>query len=412
MARTVAVLPAGSRLTDFVSLGVVAKSFPEPLIRGILDMTGRGSQRERDLPAHVVVYYVIALGLYMQCSYREVLRTLVEGVRWLAGPGVNTKLPGRSAIAQARSRLGELPLRVLYDTVVGPVATRETAGAYFRERWRVVSMDGTTFDVGDTEENVRHFGRPVSSRGESAFPKMRLLGLVETGTHVVFGAVFGGYRESEVRMAESVVTSLERGMLCVADRYFLGYDLWREATARGADLLWRVKSSAKFSKEKVLSDGSYFSHIRWNSHCRSTDRTPIQVRVIEYRLPALEKGKTGKGNTIYRLATTILDPNLAPARELATLYHERWEIENSFDELKTHLRGARIVLRSKTPELVLQEGYGLLLAHYAVRGLMHEAALTRSRDPDTVSFTHALSVVKRTLPHLAAIPPSGHAART
>jgi hypothetical protein len=247
-------------------------------------------------------------------------------------------------------------------------------------------MDGTTFDVGDTEENVRHFGRRVSSRGDSAFPKMRLLGLVETGTHVVFGAVFGGYTESEERMAEGVITSLEAGMLCLADRYFLGYDLWREATARGADLLWRVKASARFPKEKVLSDGSYLSHIRWNPHCRSTERTPIQVRVIEYRLPALDKGKPGgKGDTLYRLATTILDAKLAPASELATLYHERWEIENSFDELKTHLRGARIVLRSKTPELVLQEGYGLLLAHYAVRGLMHEAALTRTRDPDTVS---------------------------
>src|SRR3970040_376377 len=160
MARTVAVLPAGSRLTDFVSLGVVAQSFPEPLIRGILDMTGRESQRERDLPAHVVVYYVIALGLYMQCSYREVLRMLVEGVRWLAGPDVKATLPGKSAITQARARLGMAPLRVLYEAVVRPIATKATIGAHFRDRWRVVSMDGTTFDVGDTEENERYFGRP------------------------------------------------------------------------------------------------------------------------------------------------------------------------------------------------------------------------------------------------------------
>jgi hypothetical protein len=403
MARTTAVLPAGSRLTDFISLGLVAKSFPEPLIRRILELTERESQRERDLPAHVVVYYVIALALYMQCSYREVLRTLVEGVRWLAGPGVGVKLPGKSAIAQARVRLGVAPLRVLYETVARPVATRETVGAHFRDRWRVVSMDGTTFDIGDTEANAEFFGRPGASRGESAFPKARLLGLVETGTHVIFGGVFGRYGDSEVRLAATVVSALEKGMLCLADRGFLGFDLWRSATANGAELLWRAKSSARFPRKKTLSDGSWLSEIRWNSHCRSADRTPIPVRVVDYELPNHE-GKTGE-ETVYRLVTTILEPREAPASELAALYHERWEIEAAFDELKTHLRGARIVLRSKTPEMVLQEGYGLLLAHYAVRGLMHEAALSRERDPDTVSFTHALAVVKRSLPHLAAFPP-------
>jgi hypothetical protein len=387
----------------------VATSFPEPVIRRILDLTERASQRERDLPAHVMVYYVIALGLYMQCSYREVLRTLVEGVRWLAGPEVKATLPGKSAIAQARARLGVAPLRVLYETVVRPVATRGTAGAYFRHRWRVVSLDGTTFDVGDTTANARYFGRPGAARGTSAFPQVRIMGLVETGTHVVFGAVLGRYRDGEVTLAHRVVPALAPGMLCLGDRAFLGYDLWRAATATGADLVWRAKSGATLPREKVLADGSFLSHLRWNAHCHSTERTPIAVRVIEYQLPALDRTKGAE--TVYRLVTTILDPRHAPAKELAALYHERWEIETAFDELKTHLRGARIVLRSKTPDLVLQEAYGLLLAHYAVRGLMHEAALTRARDPDTVSFTHALAVVKRTLPHLAAFPPSGPVAR-
>lgn len=403
MAKTVAGLPAGARLADYISLGVVAQTFPQEAIRAVLAETGRASQRERDLPAHVMVYYVIALALYMQVSYREVLRCLLEGVRWLGGPDATLQPAGKSGISQARTRLGAAPLQRLYEAVVRPIATSQTRGAWYRQ-WRVMSLDGTTLEVADTAANARAFGRPEASRGASAFPQLRLVGLVETGTHVVLGATLGAYRTSEVTLARAVVPHLTPEMLCLADRFFPSFDLWQQASATGAALVWRLRKNARLPVLERCPDGSYLSRLRVNWHCRATDRLPIPVRVIEYTLPNVPEAEP-----VYRLVTTILDPTQAPAAELAALYHERWEIEGAFDELKTHLRGARIVLRSKTPELVRQEAYGLLLAHYAVRGLMHEAALSAARDPDALSFTHAVRVVRRTLPHFAALPPSGPA---
>ena len=405
MARTMAGLPKGTRVSDHISLGVVTKTFPLPLIRRILTETDRTSRRERDLPAPVMVYYVIALALYMQVSYREVLRCLLEGLRWLAGPDATIHAASPSGISQARTRLGAAPVRRLYEVVVVPIATRATPGAWYRAH-RVVSLDGTTLEVADTQANATAFGRPSSSRGVNAtgaFPQLRLVGLVETGTHVVFGAAMGPYATSEAALARAVLPALGSGMLCLADRYFLGFDLWRQAAATGAALVWRAKANQIFPVEKRYADGSYRSTLRANRHCRSDDRTPIPVRVIEYTLPGVPDAEPS-----YRLVTTLRDPETAPAAELAALYHERWEIEGAFDELKTHLRGARIVLRSKTPELVRQEAYGLLLAHFAVRGLMHEAALAATptpRDPDTLSFVHAVRVLRRTLPRVAALPP-------
>jgi hypothetical protein len=229
------------------------------------------------------------------------------------------------------------------------------------------------------------------------------VGLVETGTHVVFGAGIGAYAESEVTLAREVLPALRPDMLCLADRGFMSFDLWREALATRAALVWRAKNNMKFPVEERFPDGSYRSTLRWNYFCRSTDRTPIPVRVIEYELPGVPDTEPR-----YRVVTSLLDPQDAPAAELAALYHERWEIETAFDELKTHLRGARVVLRSKTPELVRQEAFGFLLAHYAVRDLMHQAALAatpRARDPDTLSFVHAVRVIRRTLPRVAALPP-------
>jgi hypothetical protein len=405
MARTIAGLPAGMRVTDGIGLGVVTKTFPLPLIRQLLAETDRTSQRERELPAHVMVYYVIALALYMQVSYREVLRCLLEGLRWLGGPDTVLHAASPAGISQARTRLGAAPVRRLYEMVVGPIATAATPGAWYRGQ-RVVSLDGTTLDVADTQANTQAFGRPASARGANAtgaFPQLRLVGLVETGTHVVFGATLAPYATSEATLARAVLPALRPDMVCLADRYFLGFDLWQQAAATGAALVWRAKASQRFPMEGRCADGSYRSTLRWNHHCRATDRTPLPVRVIEYTLPGVPDADPS-----YRLVTTLLDPATAPAAELAALYHERWEIEGAFDELKTHLRGARIVLRSKTPELVRQEAYGLLLAHFAVRGLMHEAALAASpqaRDPDTLSFVHAVRVIRRTLPRVAALPP-------
>jgi len=400
MARTVAALPAGSRITDYISLGVMAKFFPIEKIRQILEQTQRASVRERDLPAHVVVYYVIALALYMRSSYREVLRCLLEGVQWLLDPSARIKVAGKSGISQARSRLGVEPMKRLYAGVVAPIAVKRTRGAWYRQ-WRLVSLDGSTLDVADTADNEQAYGRPGASRGASAYPKIRFVGLLENGTHVLWAARMDKYKTDEITLASAVVPALRKDMLCLADRFFPAYDLWRKAAQTGADLLWRVRKNARLEVDQRLADGSYLSRTYRSISDRRNGRKALVVRVIEYRLKDVPGAEP-----IYRLITTILDPQLAPAQELAALYHERWEIETALDELKTHLRGAQIVLRSKTPELVQQEFYGLLMAHFAIRGLMHEAALQADQDPDRLSFVHAVHVVQRRLPRYVAIPPS------
>jgi hypothetical protein len=400
MARTVASLPSGSRITDYISLGVVAKTFPLDKIRAVLRDTEREGIRNRDLPAHVIVYYVIALALYMQSSYREVLRCLLEGIQWLEA-SASIDVAGSSGISQARTRVGWEPLRQLHDEIVKPIAVAATKGAWYR-KWRLVSMDGSTLDVADEKTNDEAFGRPGASRGESAYPQIRFVSLVENGTHVLFGSRMADYATSEIALAKTVLPSLSKGMLCLADRGFFGFGMWKQAAATGADLLWRVRKNILLPCEERLPDGSYLSRIYATQQDQRRRRDGIVVRVIEYRLEGIEGAEP-----LYRLAATILDHEQAPATELAAIYHDRWEIETAFDELKTHLRGARIVLRSKTPDLVRQEFYGLLMAHFAVRGLMHEAALNSGEDPDRLSFLHAVRVVRRKMAAFGAIPPSG-----
>jgi hypothetical protein len=396
-----ASLPPGSRITDYISLGVLTKTFPLDKVTAVVAAAGKTNRRQRDLPAHVVVYYVIALTLYMQVSYREVLRCLLEGIRWLLGPQHAVKIAGKSGISQARTRLGWKPLQQLHDEVVTPIAGKQTKGAWYRQ-WRLVSLDGSTLDVADEEENEKAFGRQAASRGTSAYPQVRFVSLVENGTHVLFGTQLGGYRDGEVRLADKVLPSLQSGMLCLADRNFFGFDLWKKACATGADLLWRGKINLCLPCEKRLSDGSYLSTIYPSPKDRRRSTNGIRVRVMEYKLEGVADAEP-----LYRLLTSVLDEARAPADELAALYHERWEIETAMDELKTHLRGSQIVLRSKTPDLVRQEFYGLMMTHFAVRRLMHEAALLAEEDPDRLSFLHAVRVVRRKLPQFVTIPPSG-----
>jgi hypothetical protein len=403
MARTVATLPAGSRITDYISLGVIAKTFPMSKIHAVLAATNRASIRERDLPAHVVVYYVIALALYMQSSYREVLRCLLEGVQWLLDPSATVKVAGKSGISQARTRLGWESMRRLHDEVVKPIAVRATRGAWYRQ-WHLISVDGSTLDVADEAANEQAFGRPGASRGSSAYPQIRFVSLVESGTHVLFGSQMAPYGTGEITLAKAVLGNLQPGMLCLADRQFFGFALWNQARETGADLLWRVKKNLRLACEERLPDGSYLSHIYPSERDWRRKSNGVQVRVIDYCLQDVADAEP-----IYRLVTTILDHTKAPAAELAALYHERWEIETALDELKTHLRGAKIVLRSKTPDLVRQEFYGLMMAHFAIRGLMHEAALKADEDPDRLSFLHAVRVVRRKIARFAAIPPSAQA---
>src|ERR671933_1660098 len=227
MARAAAGLPAGVRVSDHVSLGVIARTFPRDQVRRVLAETGRASERERDLPAHVMVYYAIALALYTGAGTREVLRCLLEGLRWLWGAEA-VRVAGKSGISQARTRLGEAPLRGLYEQVVRPIATSASKGAWYR-RWRLVSLDGSCLDVADTGENCAAFGRPEAGRGESAFPQLRFVALVENGTHVLFGTRLGAFGEGETTLAWQVLAALRSGMLCLADRQFFGHALWQAA---------------------------------------------------------------------------------------------------------------------------------------------------------------------------------------
>lgn len=404
MARVAEGLPEGVRLSDRMSVAVVAGRFPLSQVQQILAQTGRASQRIRQIPAHWMVYYVIALGLYMQTPYLEVLRCLIEGLRGLGWDLERTRRTSQPAISLARQRLGVEPLRELHRHSVRPLAAAGTAGSWYSGQ-RVVVLDGTTFDCADTPDNEAGLGRPSASEGRSAYPQVRVVALAEAGTHVMFGLQLGRYDQSEHTLGRELLSSLQPGMLCLADRLFYSFPSWEQARARGAHLLWRVSKSVSLPVHESLPDGSYLSRVfPANLDRRARRRHPgITVRVIEYTLAG-----AAQSEPCYRLITSWLDPEAAPALELAALYAQRWQIETTFDELKTHLRGARVVLRSRTPELVHQEIYGLVLAHYVVRSLMYEAACGAGKPPETLSFTHAVQVLRRRLPAAAALPPSGH----
>lgn len=393
-------LPSGVRITDCLSLNILLSRFPGELIDEILSYTGRQSRRQRQLPAQLMVYYIIAMALYMEASCEEVLRCVVEGLSWLDGWVQRIRNTGRGGISLARIRLGVEVMRQLYERCVGPIATSQSRGAWYCGR-RLVSLDGTTMDVADTKDNEATFGRPGSGRGHSGYPQLRIVCLAETGTHVLFGAEIGSCQQAERTLARKVVRHLQAGMLCLADRGFFGFALWQQACQSGADLLWRVSLQVVLPRLKVLPDGSYLSKIYPCPQYRERDVRGVWVRIVEYRLEGVEDSKP-----VYRLVTTLLDEAETPAEDLASLYQERWEIEGAFDEFKTHLRGRRVVLRSKAPDLVLQELYGLLLAHFTIRSLQHEAALKAGLDPDELSFVHTVRVVRRKLPHLISIPPS------
>ena len=403
MAGVPAGLPAGVRVSDHISLGVIARTFPPDRVQQVLAETGKASERERDLPAQVMVYYAIAMALYMGSSTREVLRCLLEGLRWLWGAEA-VKVAGKSGISQARSRLGEAPLRRLYEQVVQPVATRATKGAWYRD---VAAGQPGRVEPGcgrhrGERRRFRRIRAPAAARARSrSFVSWRWWRTARTCCSAPGWAAIA---DGETTLAHDVVPALRPGMLCLADRQFFGHALWQAAAATGADLLWRVKRNLRLPRATVLADGSYLTVIYPSEKDRRHATNGVQVRVVEYRLEGVADAEP-----LYRLVTTILDPAKAPAADLAALYHERWEIEGALAELKTQLRGAQVVLRSKTPDLVRQEFWGLLLAHFAVRGLMHEAALRADEDPDRLSFLHAVRVVRRKLPLFAAFPPSGQA---
>ncbi len=376
-------------------ISVLAEAFPLETVQAILKATGRAGKRKRLLPSSMMVYYIIALGLFVGVGCREVLRRLLDGAMWIWPNEI--RVATESAITQARQRLGSAPIEGLYGEAVVPIAKKATRGAWYRF-WRVISLDGFILDVAESDENVKAFGRPGASRGKSAYPQTRVVGFLENGTHVFFGAEMDRCDVGETTIARRILGKLRRNMLCLADRNFLCYPLWKQAVATGAKLVWRAKLQLVLPKMRKLADGSYLAKLYPSPRHRRQDRDGILVRLIDYRIDGFRES--------YRLVTNILDPAKAPALELARLYSERWTIETAFDEIKTHLRGRNIVLRSKLPDLVRQDVFGLLLAHYGVRFVMHDAALSEDISTEELSFVHTLRVVHRKLPWFVSFPPS------
>jgi len=389
------------RLSDLVSVGVLTRTFPPALVDEVVAGCGRTERRNRSLPARAMAYFSIGMALHSEGSYEDVLGLLTDGLAWTSGDEP-IPLPSKSAIFQARARLGSEPLQKLFSRVAAPLAGAGTPGAWLGGR-RLVAIDGTCLDVADTPENSAYFSRPGVMKGEqAAFPQARVVALAECGTHAMFDAEISPYTTSENALSGELLDRLEKGMLCLADRGFYSFVGWQKASNTGADLCWRVKDNLKLPSIEDLPDGSYLAEVSHSTKDRKR-RHPVTVRVIEY---TIADGRQPSGP--FRLITTILDPSDVSALDLAAAYTERWKIESTFDELKTHQRGPRTVLRSKSPDLVLQEIWGHLCCHYAIRTLMWEAADQVGADPDRVSFVAALRIARRSIPAARDFSPSGH----
>jgi hypothetical protein len=388
------VYPAG--------LGVLTCEVGPDLVNEVIEVAGCREKRRRLLPAQAVVYFVLGLCLFSGADsaappgYRSVMRWLTNEVRHLYG----LVLPTSSALTRARQRLGARPLELLFDLRRGALAGAGAPGA-FAFGLRLVAWDGTGLDAADTPANAEAFG--VTQGGN---PQLRLLALTECGTRALIDAVFDGVaKASEQVLARRLLASLTPGMLLLADRNFPGYELWGLAAASGADLAWRIKKNLVFPPVKVLPDGSFHSVMRTpagnvrHGQARAAGRVLAGtaeghlVRIIEYTV-TVEDSEGGTRTEPFRLVTTLLDHKQAPAAQVAAAYHHRWEIENSYGELKTRLRGASFILRSRSPELVCQELFAFLTVYQALCALKTEAAATAGINPDRISFTATVRIAR------------------
>jgi hypothetical protein len=360
-------------------------------LKEILEICDRGCLRRRRLPNGFMVWFVLAMGLFCRDGYVQVFR-------WLKRFGKD-RPPSRSALCQARQRLGIRPLSMLVEAVVQLLGTSSTPGAFY-QGMRLMAIDGTVFDVPDTARNAWAFGRPGGGRAPGAFPQVRVLSLCEVGSHVFWRSLIKPIRCGEPTMVHFLLRFLNRGMLLLWDRNFLSFRTLTEVMERKAHLLAMIKKNLIFQPIRRLSDGSFLAKIYRNPRCRKRDLDGILVRIVEYTFD--DPGRPGCGKK-HRLLTTLLDAAIHPAKILVDLYHQRWEQELAFDELKTHQR-ERPVLRSQTPAGVVQEIYGLLLGHYVVRVLAHRAAELKGIDPRRISFTGTLKILRCRLPEVPKSP--------
>lgn len=397
------------RFTDGVSIGVLTRLFHRDLIDDVLRDTGRAGQRIRLLPGRVVVYFVLAMCLFCDDAYEEVMRKLVNGLRFLGTWAEEWRVPTSSAITQARTRLGAGPLAKLFEQVAVPIAEPGTTGAWFRG-WRVMAVDGVVLDVPDTPENLAEFTKIGSGARRSPYPQVRLVGLGECGAHAIVAAQFDSCAVSERVLLQRLISEFTADMLVICDRGFYSYRLWQAAAATGAALLWRCKNDVTIPVQQVLPDGSYLSELlprRVKNQVRRGQRpvaladARIPIRVVEYTIT----NRDGAAEVV-KVMTSIVDPAVASATELAALYQQRWEFELTLDEIEVHQMSTTRLLRSKTPELVRQEIWSLLLVHYAVRAFMREAADDIGDDVDHLSFTRSIRVIRRQVLNQAGFSPS------
>jgi hypothetical protein len=404
-------------LTDLISLGVLAASVPRDVVDNAIAAQGRSAKRAGGkLPPHVVVYFAMALALFAEEDYEEVMVRLSETLAsWGCWDRAWTT-PTSGGISQARARLGFEPVAQVFDTVAVPVADQLTPGAWLG-RWRLMAIDGVDWDVPDTPDNVAEFGYAGAGSTSSAFPKTRLVTISECGSHAVVAAAIGGANTAEQKLARTLYPDLEPDWLLIADRNFYGFLDWNAARARGTQLLWRVSASVSLPVLRTHPDGSYSSVLfkRWISrHARARlteaarrgeDLDPAQavaVRVIEYSVPDRDGG--GSDERIV-LITSITNPTHASAEQLAQAYHQRWEHETGNNQLKTYLRGPGKILRSHKPDTIRQEIYGYLLTHYAISALICQAATAAAIDPDRVKFLRTVRILRRRVADPATFSP-------
>ena len=384
-------------------LKAIEAAIPAPAVKEAITTTKANEERNRSLPAHLVVCLVIAMSLWSRDSMRDVLKNLVDGlsVAWIK-VGKYWRVPCKSAITQARQRLGSRVMSQLFAQLVKPMANSETLGA-FLNGLRIVVIDGSCFDVPDSKENARVFGRPSSRPGTiAAFPKVRLVILVEAGTHIIFDALMCPYRIGERVRGLKLLRSVQSGMLLMWDRGLHSYEMVQKTVSKGCDYLGRIPANVKFLAEKPLEDGSYLSWINPSGKLRKKGCKPIMVRVIEY---TIEHPHNPAEQLTYRLITSLLDIDKFPAELLAKEYHQRWEVENIIDELKVHLLGRKTHVRSQKPREVVQEIYGWLLGHWSVRVLMFTAATNSRVSPLRLGFTGTLRVIRRAIPKFQSLQP-------
>ena len=384
-------------------LKAIEMAIPAFVIEQAIANTQSEQERKRSLPAQLVVSLVIAMSFWSRDSMRDVLKNLIDGMSdaWVK-VGKYWRVPCKSAITQARQRLGARVMSDLFHRLVRPMATTETLGA-FLNGLRIVAIDGTCFDVPDSDENARVFGRPGSRPGtQAAFPKVRLVILVEAGTHIIFDALMCPYRIGERVQALRLLRSVTSGMLLMWDRGLHSYAMVQATVAKGCDYLGRIPANVKFLVEKPLEDGSYLSWIYPSGKLRKKGCQPILVRVIEY---TIEHPDNPEAQLTYRLITSLLDIERFAAELLAREYHQRWEVENTIDELKIHLLGRKTHVRSQKPREVVQEVYAWLLGHWSVRLLMFQAATTAGVPPLRLSFTGTLRVIRRAIPKFQRLQP-------